>query len=44
MKEGESYGVDKEDVEKSLMEAGFKNITYKKFEFGLNAICFAERI
>lgn len=43
MKEGEVCGMSKNDVEYLLIKTGFKGISYKKFEIGLNTIYLAEK-
>lgn len=43
MKEGELYGMSQKEVDSLLEKAGFKEISHKIFELGLNTIFLAKR-
>jgi len=44
MKKGEVYGMSQREIDNLLIKAGFKEISHKKFELGLNKIFVAKKI
>ena len=43
MKKGESYGMTEKEVDELLEKVGFKEISHRKFELGINTIFFASK-
>lgn len=44
MKDGEVYGMTQKEVDDLLIQAGFKEISHKKFELGLNTIFSGKKL